>query len=113
MSDDAKLPTVPLTPDVLTDELVREIAMDVGKELVEYIGWMYPKMFDAVAKSAALSIRNHTYNSIMEAVKAANEGRARQMLDMHDRHRRKMRQIRRSKTFEEVCATIDDERIEL
>lgn len=35
MSDDANLPAVPPTPDVLTDELIRKIAMDVGKELVE------------------------------------------------------------------------------
>jgi hypothetical protein len=113
MSDDPKLPAVPPTPDFLTDDLVRKIAMDVGKEVVEYIEWMYPKMFEAVAKSAKSSVRHCVYNRLMEAVKAANEGRVEQMLDFHDRHRRKMRQIRRSKTLEEVCATIDDDKIEL
>lgn len=75
-----------------TDELVRQIAMDVGKQVVAHIEYAYPDMCDAVAwNSARLSIRNCTHNAIMEAVKAANNGEVETMLTRHDAHRRVMR----------------------
>lgn len=80
-----------------SEALVRQIAMDVGKQVAFHIETQYPGMFDAVAaKSAALSIRNTTYNSIMEAVKAANKGEVETMLKRHDAHRRDIRRLRRA-----------------
>lgn len=77
------------------EALVRQIAMDCGKQVVAHIEQMYPRMFDNVSKaSASLSIRNTAYNSIMEAVSAANKGEIELMLSRHDRHRREMRKIR-------------------
>jgi hypothetical protein len=112
MSEDVKLPALPRAPEPLTDELVRKIAMDVGKQVIDHIADMYPQMLEAAPKSARLSIRNTAYNAIMEAVKAANEGRAESMLDAHERLRRKLGQFRRAKTFEEVQAAIDDDKIQ-
>jgi hypothetical protein len=79
-----------------SDALVRQIAMDVGKQVVDHIDGMYPQMFANVSKaSASLSIRNTAYNAIMEAVKAANQGEVEQMLQRHDEHRRTMRKLRK------------------
>lgn len=80
-----------------TDALVRQIAMDAGKQVVDHIEHAYPAMCGAVAwKSARLSIRNCTHNAIMEAVEAANRGEIEQMLVRHDEHRRTMRKLRRA-----------------
>lgn len=84
----------PLSP---SEEAVRLIAMDVGKDIVEYIEWMYPEMTKAVHswKSTRLSIRNHTYNTIMMMVKAADKGRDREAIERNDKHRRTMRKLRK------------------
>lgn len=79
-----------------SEALVRQIAMDVGKQVAFHIETQYPAMLDAVAaKSAALSIRNTAYNAIMEAVKAANQGQVEQMLKRHNEHRRTIRKLRK------------------
>ncbi len=84
-----------------SEALVRRIAMDVGKQVVDHIGAMYPRMFDNVSKpSASLSIRNTAYNAIMEAVKAANNGEVEQMLKRHDEHRRTMRKLRKASSVD-------------
>ena len=87
--------TLPATVD-FSEALVRQIAMDVGKQVAFHIETQYPAMLDAVAaKSAALSIRNTAYNAIMEAVKAANNGDVELMLASHDAHRRTIRKLRK------------------
>lgn len=87
---------VPATVD-FSEALVRQIAMDVGKQVVDHIEGMYPQMLANVSKaSASLSIRNTAYNAIMEAVKAANNGEVELMLARHDAHRRTMRKLRKS-----------------
>lgn len=89
---------VPATVD-FSEALVRQIAMDVGKQVAFHIETQYPAMLDAVAaKSAALSIRNTAYNAIMEAVKAANNGEVELMLARHDAHRRTIRKLRKVAT---------------
>lgn len=87
-----------------TDDAIRKIAMDVGKDLVEYIEYMYPEMVAACRswKSAKVSLRNHVHNDIMAAVQAAEEGRDQEMLDRHDKHRRTMRKLRKARTLEDI-----------
>ncbi len=86
---------LPVTID-FSEALVRQIAMDVGKQVAIHIETMYPAMLGAVAaKSAALSIRHTAYNAIMEAVKAANVGEVEIMLARHDAHRRTIRKLRK------------------
>jgi hypothetical protein len=84
----------PLPP---TDDAIRRIAMDVGKQVVEHIEHAYPEMTKAVSwKSARLSIRNATHNAIMAAVSAADEGRHEQQMRANDDHRRTMRKLRKT-----------------
>jgi hypothetical protein len=80
-----------------TDEIIRRIAMDVGKQVVEHIEWAHSDMVKAARswKSSRLSIRNCVHNSIMSAVQAADEGRYEEWIANNDEHRRKMRAARR------------------
>ena len=94
----------PIGPD---EDLVRRIAMDVGKEIVHHIETMYPEMTKAVAwKSARLSIRNATHNAIMAAVNAADIGRAEQSIEANERHRRTVNRLRKAKTIDDVRAAM-------
>lgn len=78
-------------------DLMHRIAMDTGKQVVDHIEHAYPAICDSVAwDSARVSIRNTTYNSIMEAVKASAKGELEQMLKRHDEHRRLMRKLRKA-----------------
>ena len=80
-----------------TDDIVRRIAMDVGKQVVEHFEWAHGDMVRPAPswKSSRLSIRNCVYNNIMSAVSAADEGRYEEWIAGNDDHRRKMRAARR------------------
>lgn len=52
-----------------TDAVIREIAMDIGKEAVSHLRTMYPDAYAALGKSGALSLRNCVHNEIIAAVK--------------------------------------------
>lgn len=95
MDENKNLPTV---GEHWSEELIRKIAMDVGKEVVAYIEHAYPEAFDGVRspKSFKLSIRNATYNSLMSSIKAAREGRIDELMASRDRHRREMRRLQRA-----------------
>lgn len=90
--------TLPKPVGAFDDDLLRRIAMDVGKEIVAYIDHAYPEMYDGVLspKSARLSIRNATYNAIMQAVKDADRGRSEAAISANDAHRRTMRRLQRA-----------------
>ncbi len=85
-------PPKPISPSL---EAVRKIAMDVGKQVVAHIEHAYPQMLEKAPKSARLSIRNATYNAIMAAVNAADEGRDAQQIAANEAHRRKIGRIRK------------------
>ena len=55
-------------------ELVKAIAMDIGKETVAYIEVMYPEAIAATSSTFKLSVRNHIYNQIMDAIEVNDEG---------------------------------------
>lgn len=57
-----------------SEELVKAIAMDIGKDTVAYIEVMYPRAIEATSSTFKLSIRNHIYNEIMAAIKVNDEG---------------------------------------
>ena len=99
-----------LKPVGPTEELVRRIAMDVGKQVVHHIETMYPQMTEVVAwKSARLSIRNHTHNAIMAAVNAADIGRAEQAIVANEKHRKFVSRMKKAKTIEDVFAIMRDD----
>lgn len=68
----ASHPSLPaLTPSTnpsWSRELVKEIAMDVGKDVCGYVEWMYPKAVEATSSTFLLSLRNSIHNQIMAAL---------------------------------------------
>jgi hypothetical protein len=79
------------------DDLIKRIAMDIGKQVVAYIEHAYPAMFEAVASdSAKLSVRNATYNAIIAAGEAFGEGLSEQRLAEHAKQRRVLRKLRKA-----------------
>lgn len=55
-----------------SEELVKAIAMDIGKDTVAYIEVMYPKAI--VNSGFKKSVQNHIYNEIMAAIKVNDAG---------------------------------------
>lgn len=55
-------------------ELVKAIAMDIGKEIAAYIEVMYPKAVEATSSTFLLSVRNSIYNEIMAAIEVNDAG---------------------------------------
>lgn len=55
-----QLPAVP----EWSRELIKEVATDIGKELVAYIEVMYPQAIAATSSTFKLSMRNHIHNDI-------------------------------------------------
>lgn len=69
-------------------ELIKEIAMDIGKDTVAYVEVMYPKAIEATSSSFKLSLRNHIYNQIMAAIEVNDAGEIKAMLAASKKHRR-------------------------
>ena len=56
-------------------DLIKEIAMDIGKDVVAYIEVMYPEAVKATSSTFKLSVRNCIYNQIMAAIEVTDEGK--------------------------------------
>jgi hypothetical protein len=63
-----------LVVDNPAQRFVKEIAMDIGKEVVAYVEVMYPKAIEATSSTFKLSLRNCIYNQIMAAIEVTEEG---------------------------------------
>jgi len=83
------------------EDLVRQIAMDIGKEVVAYVEVMYPQAITATSSTFKLSLRNIIYNQVMAAIEVTNEGEIRARLQERAEFRRwwvnQYRKIRRKK----------------
>lgn len=55
-------------------ELIKQIAMDIGKDTVAYIEVMFPNAIKSCSSTFKLSVRNHIYNTIMAAIDVTDEG---------------------------------------
>lgn len=53
-------------------ELFKEVAMDIGKQVVHHIETMYPAAIEATSSTFKLSVRNCVYNEIMLAMNTKN-----------------------------------------
>lgn len=49
-------------------ELVKEIAMDIGKDVAAYVEVMYPQAVATTSSTFLLSLRNCIHNEIMSAL---------------------------------------------
>ena len=81
----------PMARQALPRELVRDIAMEIGKEIASHIETMYPKAVEATSKNMLLSVRNSVHNDIMAAVDALESGNAEAWLVRRQSHRRALR----------------------
>lgn len=90
-----------LTKPDLDRQLISEVAMDIGKEMVAYLEIQYPVQFATFNSGTKLSIRNHIHNDIMAALDTVNADEIRARLDRRKKHRRDMLRRWRSIRAEE------------
>ena len=69
-------------------ELIKAIAMDIGKEVAAYVQVMYPEAIDAASSTFKLSLRNSIYNEIMAAIDVNDAGQITARLETRKRFRR-------------------------
>lgn len=94
MSSDEQTTMLTIPPSArqpLPRELVKDVAMEIGKEIASHIETMYPAAVAATSKNMLLSVRNSVYNDIMSAVDALGTGNAEAWLSQRQAHRREMR----------------------
>lgn len=72
-------------------ELVKAIAMDIGKAVVHHIETMYPAAVEACPSTFKLSVRNCVHNEIMAAIEVNDEGQIVARLRARKDHRRKIK----------------------
>lgn len=102
--------TLPALPkrevEPLSRDVIKEIAMDIGKEVAAHIETMYPKAVEATSSTFLLSVRNCTYNEIMAALETIDEAAIRERLEARKQFRRKhraaYRRIRKQEITEDV-----------
>ena len=68
-------------------DLVKQIAMDIGKEVVAYIEVMYPQAITATSNTFKLSVRNCIYNEIMAALEVSDADEIPARLDARKKFR--------------------------
>lgn len=81
------LPTPP--PQPIARDVVRQIAMDIGKEVAAHIEVMYPEAVKAASSTFLLSVRNCTHNEIMAALETTDEAEILARLERRRVFRRK------------------------
>lgn len=86
MTEPTNLPAT-TTPD---RELVKEIAMDIGKEAVSHLRVMYPEAFAVLGRSGQTSLRNCIRNEIMAALGTVDAEGIRKRLEDRRRTRRNL-----------------------
>lgn len=87
MSDN--LPAMP--PQPVPRDLIKEIALDVGKEVAAHIETMYPQAVAATPSTFLLSVRNKVYNQIMAAIEDQDEDAIRERLRRRAQERRQLK----------------------
>jgi hypothetical protein len=70
-------------------ELIKLIAMDIGKEVAAHIEVMYPEAVKAASSTFLLSLRNSIHNEIIAAIEVNDAGQIQQRLDCREYFRRK------------------------
>ena len=85
----SNLPTVPTSP--IHPDLIRDIAMDISKDVAAYVEYMYPNAVAAASSSFLLSVRNCTFNKIMAALAVTDDADIRRRIEEHKIHRRRQR----------------------
>ena len=87
------LPAKPTKP--LERDLISDIAMDIGKEVVHHIEGMYPLAIKAAASTFRQSVRNCIYNEIMATIEINDHGEFVERLERRKKIRRHMNKHRK------------------
>lgn len=86
------------TSPPMSRDIIREIAMDIGKAAAAHIEIMYPKAVEATSKTMLLSLRNCVFNEIMAALEVIDEEaihvRLEERRQFRRRHKAAWRKIR-------------------
>lgn len=78
------------TPD--DKDVFKAVAMDIGKDVATYIEIMYPEAVEACSSTFLLSLRNHTYNSIVAVTEANPLNPNETIQERLERHRKGRRE---------------------
>ena len=65
----------------ISKELIKAIAMEIGKGTVAYVEVMYPEAIKATSSTFKLSLRNHIHNAIVSVAELHDEPAIRTRLD--------------------------------
>lgn len=71
----------PAAPEPLSRDIIKAIAMDIGKQVAAYIEVMYPDAVKATSSTFLLSVRNCVFNEIMAALETIDENAIRARLE--------------------------------
>ncbi|MDB5437969.1 MAG: hypothetical protein JWM33_396 [Caulobacteraceae bacterium] len=83
-------------PVPLSRDIVKLIAMDIGKEVASHIETMYPAAVTATSKTMLLSVRNTVHNEIMAALGEVTEAAILARLERRRADRRRHRAVWRA-----------------
>jgi hypothetical protein len=90
------LPALPSTDQApLSRDIIRQIAMDVGKQVAHHIETMYPAAVEAASSTFLMSVRNTVHNEIMAAVEHTTEEAILARIERNRQHRRKINRFRK------------------
>jgi hypothetical protein len=82
-----KMAQVPATLD-MTRQLISDVAMELGKQMVAYIEVQYPDVYATMNSGCKLSIRNGTHNNLMAALNCRTEEEYRAWIEKNKKFRR-------------------------
>jgi hypothetical protein len=86
---------VPKSTHGIDRELIKEIATDIGKAVVEHIETMYPAAIEVTPSTFKLSVRNCVSNEIMAALEVSNADAIRErLMDRKKNRRQRLRTYR-------------------
>ncbi len=95
-------------PTIYTRDLIREIAMDIGKEVVDYVERMYPQAIASTSSTFRLSLRNCVHNEIMAAIQVNDEGKIIERLEYRKKFRRHLKKLVKAGNMKELVDTINE-----
>lgn len=82
-------------PAPISRDVIKQIAIDIGKEVASHIETMYPAAVAATSKTMLLSVRNCVHNEIMGALGEIDEEAILRRLELRKQQRRQQRALYR------------------
>jgi hypothetical protein len=81
------------TEQPIPRDLLKDLALDVGKEVAAYIERMYPRAVEAASSTFLLAVRNRVHNEIVETMGLSSIGEIEQRLARRKQERRQLRAV--------------------